>query len=275
MPHRGGGGVHHSSSVSHSQSSAVSHSRSSAVSHSRGSSTVHHRSGARTGGPLFHGPRTGPPVFHNPPHMRGHPGRGQQHRFNHIRRIDRGGFVPGFWFGPQFQISNWSMYGFSEPGDDERWVRYYDDAYLIGRDGRVRDGRYGMDWDRYGDDWDYDDNGVPIRAGDDDYERGDWDDDWADEDRRDGRRHDRRRGYGHHGPPMPPPGYGYGYGYGGYGYGYGWGWGPVIVTETIVTTAPVVETRVYYETVKVAPRKVRRCNCARPAPPRPRPGERG
>jgi hypothetical protein len=67
----------------------------------------------------------------------------------------------------------------------------------------------------------------------------------------------------------------------GYGYGYGWyGWGPVLVTETIVTTAPVVETRTYYETVtervRVAPRKVYRAPALRPAKrAAPRPGERG
>jgi hypothetical protein len=225
----------------------------------------------------------------------GMPGQVHHRRFNHIRRIDRGGFVPGFWFGPQFHIQNWGMYGFSQPSDGGRWVRYYDDAYMIDRDGRVRDSRHDMDWDRYGERWDYDDNGVPVYAGDGDYEPDDRDYEWAERNERgDHGRDDYARGpqdrddrgyghgYGRQGPPMPPPGYGcggcggaYG-GHGGYGYGYGWGygWGPVIVTETTVTTAPVVEMRTYYETVRVAPRKVRRCRCAAPAP-RPRPGERG
>lgn len=259
----------------------------------RGGAGMHGRFPGGTPPVMHHGrfPGGTPPVMHRtPPHggmghhpgvvVRHHGGFNRGHGSTRFHSIQRGGIIPSFWFGPQFQIGNWGSYGFSEPFDGGRWIRYYDDAYLIDRDGRVRDGRYGMDWDRYGDDWDYDDDGVPIRVGDDDYDYDDRDDEWAGDHRRGDygdqhgdRRHDGRRGYAHHGPPMPPPGYGYGYGYG--GYGYGWGWGPVIVTETIVTTAPVVETRVYYETVKVAPRRVRRCSCSRPAPPRPRPGERG
>ena len=66
----------------------------------------------------------------------------------------------------------------------------------------------------------------------------------------------------------------------GYGYVTAVG-GADLVTETIVTTAPVVETRTYYETVtehvRVAPRKVYRAPLrpAKRAAPRPRPGERG
>jgi hypothetical protein len=78
----------------------------------------------------------------------------------------------------------------------------------------------------------------------------------------------RTRRYVMHGgpgaPPPPPPAY---------RRGYDCGCGPVVVTETTVTTAPVVELRTYttYETrwVKARPRKVYR----RPAPPPP--GERG
>ncbi|HEY5721759.1 MAG TPA: RcnB family protein [Allosphingosinicella sp.] len=225
-----------------------------------------------------------------------HGGGGRHHRFT---RINRGGTIPGFWFGPQFHIMNWGMYGFSQPRDDERWVRYYDDAYLIGRDGRVRDGRHDMDWDRYGERWADDENGVPYYVGNGDFEPGDYDYEWAERyEREHGRDDYARRGHGRgdrgggdvrvhvggggHGgygynPPMPAPGYGYGGGYGYGAYGYGWGWGPVLVTETIVTTAPVVETHTYYETVtervRVKP-KARGCRCARPAP-RPRAGERG
>ncbi|MDB5722935.1 MAG: hypothetical protein JWP15_3553 [Alphaproteobacteria bacterium] len=75
----------------------------------------------------------------------------------------------------------------------------------------------------------------------------------------------------HGGPgyaPPPPPRSGCGCGPRGYGYG-----GPVVVTETVVTSPPVVEMRSYttYHTtwVKARPRKVYR----RPAPPPP--GERG
>jgi Ni/Co efflux regulator RcnB len=257
-----------------------------------------HQPGMRMGGQ--HGRGFIPPRGHHgrgfiPP--RGHHGRGfippgghHGRGFTHFRRIDRGGFVPHFWFGPQFHVQNWSIHGFPEPMHDRRWIRYYDDALLIDRDGRVHDGRYGWDWDRYDDRWAEDENGIPVYVGDGDFEPGDWDYEWAEGwERGDYREEDR--GYAHHdgrGPPpdrcgnpctrtyrMPP---GPGYGHPGYGYGY-YGWGPVIVTETIVT-APVVEQVTTYEyieeEVRVAPRgKVKRpCNCPRPAP-RPQPGERG
>jgi Ni/Co efflux regulator RcnB len=265
----------------------------------------------------------------SPPTMRHGPGQrvvvrhgggmGGHDGTRRFRRIARGGMIPHIWFGPQFHVRNWGLYGFPQPFAGGRWVRYYDDALLVDRDGRVRDGRYGTDWDRYGERWDRDEDGVPVYAGNGDYEPGDYDYEWAeryerehgrDEDRGYGDRgHDREvgrtdvlvrrdghggpgcdgrvrvehRGYGGCGAP-PPPRHGCGNPCGqGYGYGYGWyGWGPVIVTETIVTTAPVVETRTYYETVtervRVAPRKVYRAPRARPRPappPRPRPGERG
>jgi Ni/Co efflux regulator RcnB len=204
---------------------------------------------------------------------------GQGRRFTHIQRINRGGIVPSFWFGPQFVVRNWGGYGFPQPMHDRRWVRYYDDALLIDRSGRVHDGRYGMDWDRYGDDWDYDDRGIPVYSGDydDDYRDGRdrYDDDDYDRDERYGRGDRRGPVYGGgHASPAPAcpgpcrPGYG-----GAYGYGYGYGYGPMIVTETTTTTttAPVVESRTYYEyeRVKVRPKARRaapRARCKCPAP---------
>ena len=61
-----------------------------------------------------------------------------------------------------------------------------------------------------------------------------------------------------------------------HGYGYGYGGGPVIVTETTVHAAPVVETRTFYETVieRVRVKPSARLRCTAP-PPRPRAGERG
>jgi Ni/Co efflux regulator RcnB len=194
----------------------------------------------------------------------------QGRRFHHIRRIDRGGMVPQFWRGPQFVVHNWGMYGFPQPMHGARWIRYYDDALLVDRYGRVHDGRYGWDWDRYADRWSERD-GIPVYVGDGDFEPEEDDYEWAERwergEERDGR-HARR-----HGPP-PHPGYGHAYGY---GYGYGCGCGPVVVTETITTTAPVMKRVTYYEyeEVRSAPRKkrvIRRTPARRAAP---KPGERG
>jgi hypothetical protein len=194
---------------------------------------------------------------------------GGGHRNMHWQRIDRGGHVPRTWWSNRFRIRNWNHYGFPQPWGGGSWIRYYDDALLIDRDGRVLDGRYGWDWDRYGGGWNYGDDGVPYA--DDGYadNRGYGDDDYGDE-----------GGYddGDRGPPPPPPcasrcaparGYGYGYGYG----------LPVIVRTTVVTEAPIVEQRTVYRTVvehvRVAPRHraKARCYCRVAAPPRA--GERG
>ena len=172
-------------------------------------------------------------------------------------------------------IDNWQMYGFAAPGDDQRWVRYYDDAYLIDRGGRVVDSREDMDWDRYGEEWDMED-GIPAYGGRDD------DEDYA-RDEHHGRhgRHDR----GEYGPPMQGPGYGYSYGYGG-GYGYG-AYAYPIVIETVTTSggATVTEevTEEVYEVRQRARRVHRRprCACVPPPPvvyrpaPRPAPRPRG
>jgi Ni/Co efflux regulator RcnB len=215
-----------------------------------------------------------------------------------MHRIGRGGMIPPFFMGPQFFVNDWQSFGFPAPMPGGRWIRYYDDALMVDRDGRVMDGRYGWDWDGDGDGdrMAYDDGGYDDEGYDDgDYDRDD--DAWADDDMSGGRRHGDRevRVYRHRDggqgdcrrscvrvrhipPPPPPPGYGYGYGY---GYGAGCGCGPIVVTETVTMAAPVVETRTYYETVRVVPRR----HYARPvrhyskpvrrAPPPPRPGERG
>jgi len=235
------------------------------------------------------GPHGGPPPgmqggMHGPNMMmmhRGGPMGGQHFQ----RRLHRGFIVPQFWWGPQFSINNWQVYGFADPGPDGRWIRYYDDAYLIDRDGRIRDSREDLDWDRYGEEWEMAD-GVPAYRGrhhDDDDDDGD-----------DGDMHHRgmRHGMHHGGPPMygpgPGPGYGYGGGYGytqvyGGGYGYGMYAYPIVI-ETVTTTGAagyseeVVEE---YVTVRHRARHRPRCVCRRPAPPppprprRPPPGERG
>jgi Ni/Co efflux regulator RcnB len=203
---------------------------------------------------------------------RGHHGI---NRYPNYRRIDRGFVLPQSWWGPRFHIQNWNMYGFSQPMHGSRWVRYYDDALLIDRMGRVHDGRYGMDWDQYGDDWGYDESGIPGQVGDEDFYR---DQDGYDR----GYRHEQGYARGHrqhvyaHPPVIQHPPYA------AYGWGYGYGAG-AIVTETTVTTSPTVVSKTYYVDEVVTqrvqkPRRVKRrapaCDCRKPAPVRPY-GERG
>ncbi|MEA3001750.1 MAG: hypothetical protein QOH81_538 [Sphingomonadales bacterium] len=209
------------------------------------------------------------------------PGMGGQRHHVEFRRIDRGGVVPRYWWGPQVQVRNWQSYGFPQPFAGGRWIRYYDDALLIDGDGRVHDSRPSWDWDRSGDRWDYDDDGVPVYAGDGDYQPQRRDYEYAE--RYEHREmvpgpNVRERVYVAPAPMPAPCGGGCGGGYG-YGYGAGYGYGPVLVTETTITEPAVVEARTYvsYETVRVRVhhrRAVRRCVCRVSAPPREL-GERG
>jgi Ni/Co efflux regulator RcnB len=205
----------------------------------------------------------------------------------HFRHMQRGFIVPQFWWGPQFQVNNWQMYGFGDPGADGRWIRYYDDAYLIDHDGRIRDSREGLDWDRYGEEWDMAD-GIPAYRGSRDY-RPDDEDYARAEEREDHEGHEghMREMHMRHGGPMP------GYGYGGgstqvYGGGYGYGaYAYPIVIETVTTGAAAQtyseEVIEEYVQVRRAHHRARpRCLCRAPVrrpppPPRPRPpaGERG
>jgi Ni/Co efflux regulator RcnB len=206
------------------------------------------------------------------------PGPAMGRRHVEYRHIQRGGVVPNRWWGPNVQVRNWRMYGFPQPFAGGRWIRYYDDALLIDGAGRVYDSRPGWDWDRYGERWSYGDDGVPF-YGDEDG------DDYRSERREYVERYDHRdmdhgpqvreRVYLQQAPmPMGPPPCANVCG-GRYGYGYG----PVLVTETTVTEAPVVEQRtiVTYETVRVPVKHRRhvRCVCRRAAPPPRVYGERG
>lgn len=215
----------------------------------------------------------GPPVgteMHREVRREMHRGE-QAGRFGHVQRIHRGGMVPQMFWGPQFVVRDWHGYGFPQPFHGGRWIRYYDDALLIDRYGRVHDGRYGWDWGRGGARWGEGPGGVPVYVGDGDFEPEEWDYEWA-ERWENGERPDEY-GYGH--PGQHP-------GYGGYG-AYGCGCGPVVVTETTTTTAPVVELVTWYEYEyvedkpayrKAAPaRRHKAKTVRRPAPARP--GERG
>jgi Ni/Co efflux regulator RcnB len=233
-----------------------------------------------------------------------HPGRNFHHR-----RLQRGFAIHPFWFGPQFHIQNWQMYGFAAPPRDHRWVRYYDDAYLIDGAGRVRDHRYGLDWDEYGERWEMDE-GIPSYYGRGDYRPDEEDYEWAerhgggaDGGGWDYGAYNHGGGYGPApGPmpacPMPQPcsghggsyGHGGAYGYGGgYGAGYGAGYGysgygvayPIIIETTVVTGGTSYEEVIEEEVVEVQQRRrhyrppPRRSPPRRSPPRRPPPGERG
>lgn len=230
----------------------------------------------------------------------------------HYQPLHPGAALHPYWHGQQFQVRNWSRYGFAAPPRGHRWVRHFDDAYMIDGRGQVRDFRHNLDWDQYGDAWVHE-GGIPRYAGDGDY-RPDGRD-YAAVAGAQGQAHagwDYRE-YGHaapHGPPprpqphpMPHPGYGappvahpypmphpmphsgYGAGYG-YSSGYSAGYGSVMVgvvtiTETTTTVNAAAAAPQYVEEI-IEEEVVHRPRVRRPrlAPPRPRavrppPGERG
>ena len=224
--------------------------------------------------------------------VRHHPGPNFRHR-----RLQRGFFVHPFWFGPQFHIMNWQQYGFAAPPPDQRWIRYYDDAYLIDRRGQVMDSREGLDWDQYGERWEMED-GIPSYYGRGDFHPDEEDYAWVESQGGPAGPDEEEYAEGPDGPPPgygpdgPPPGYGpqpgYGppaacrpgprpcavpaYPYQGYGYGYGYAY-PIII-ETTVTTGgaccqQVVERVVQRRRHHQQPPKLRRHHRPPPA------GERG
>src|SRR3546814_26187 len=166
------------------------------------------------------------------------------------QRVERGAMMPPYSMAPQFQVRDWDVYGFAPPAPDQRWIRYYDEALLLDRYGRVIDVRSDFDWDPYRDATRYAGPGVPVYVGDgdyypdaDDYAYVESFDDRAyaahdyepgpSEDDYEGAYYEGDHGPGvivtHHGMPHP------GYAYPPPSYGY-YGWGGVTVTETTVTT---------------------------------------
>ena len=226
----------------------------------------------------------------------------------HYQPLHPGAMLHPYWHGQQFQVRNWRRYGFAAPPRGHRWVRHFDDAYMIDGRGHVRDFRHNLDWDQYGEAWVHE-GGIPRYAGDGDYRPDDRD--YAAVAGAQG--HGAQAGwdyreYGHAAPPhphpghamphpgyavpqphpMPHPGYVLPHPMPGYGYSTGYGVaggsvmvGVVTVTETTTTVnaaaaAPQYVEEIIEEEVVHRPR-VRR---PRPAPPRPRavrppPGERG
>lgn len=213
-----------------------------------------------------------------------HPGRNFRHG-----RLRRGGIINSYWFAPQFNIGNWQAYGFYAPGADQRWVRYYDDAYLIDGYGRVMDERYGVDWGGYGEEWG-DDDGIPAYRGEwagsaeESDEAYAYDEDYAEAegDANGGGMMPPPPGYG---PPPPGAGQVMHGGYAGYGY-YAY---PIVIETVTTTSGGYTEEIVEEEYVEVRQQRRRahrprrpRCACTRPAPrpavrrpaPRPQPARR-
>ncbi|MET0249578.1 MAG: RcnB family protein [Sphingobium sp.] len=65
------------------------------------------------------------------------------------RRPVYGYVLPSYWGGPQYYISNYGTYGLPAPAPGYGWSRYYDDAVMTDRYGRVYDHRSDIAWDRY------------------------------------------------------------------------------------------------------------------------------
>jgi Ni/Co efflux regulator RcnB len=66
--------------------------------------------------------------------------------WNSYRRLHRGGRLPGYWMGGDFRVQDYLSFGLAAPPPGYSWVRYYDDAVLVDRDGSVWDSRDGISW---------------------------------------------------------------------------------------------------------------------------------
>jgi hypothetical protein len=70
--------------------------------------------------------------------------------WNAYRPPSYGFTLPRYWVSAPFFISNYSLYGLPRPTAGYGWSRYYDDAVLTDRYGRVYDWRSDLDWSRDG-----------------------------------------------------------------------------------------------------------------------------
>ncbi|WP_446654986.1 RcnB family protein [Blastomonas sp.] len=58
----------------------------------------------------------------------------------------RGFILPRVWIAPTYYIANWQGYRLPRPAPGYGWSRYYDDAVLTDRQGRVYDTVQGVNW---------------------------------------------------------------------------------------------------------------------------------
>ncbi len=58
----------------------------------------------------------------------------------------RGFILPRVWLAPSYYIANWHGYRLPRPAEGFGWSRYYDDAVLTDRNGRVFDTVQGVNW---------------------------------------------------------------------------------------------------------------------------------
>lgn len=65
------------------------------------------------------------------------------------RRPVYGYVLPRYWINPAYHIGNYGAYGLPAPAYGYGWSRYYDDAVMTDRFGRVYDSRSDIDWGRY------------------------------------------------------------------------------------------------------------------------------
>lgn len=181
------------------------------------------------------------PVYSSPDYASTPRGYDMRSSASHYQRPGYGSTLPRQWMAPAYFLGNFDDYDLPVPAAGFGWSRYYDDAVLTDRWGRVYDVRH--------------DFGRDERA-----RRG----------HRRGHRRDYARGYGysmdHGGYNVMQPHWDMGY-YDGRGTGYGYGQsmtgdcgcGETVTTTTRTTGAsrPVRTQTVSYETVRVAsPRRV-------------------
>lgn len=194
------------------------------------------------------------------------------------RRPVAGYALPRYWIQPAFYVPNYWVYGLPAPAAGYGWSRYYDDAVLTDRHGRVQDYRGGVHWDVGDDDrWHdapprlpeydvgaYGDYGVTYDGEEDmpgTQYRGSWTGTWTGEDGRtysgtysgtfhgDAHASTRPHWEHHYSAPMLPYQESY--------YAYGYYPAPVVTTVVVhpAVTTTTTTTFIEEEVVHRAPRK--------------------